>query len=91
MFSFKFFKIWLLQLKYFKCAKLFNIFLTCRYPAAYENMKDNIKQLATPFDVHETILDILHSSYEQHSNIISEIRRGISLFKVSLQIIYSNL
>ena len=51
-----------------------------KFPRHIENFKVNTKRLVTPFDVHETLLDILYLS-ESAPDIGSLFSRGISLFK----------
>ena len=50
------------------------------YPEHLENFKTNTKRLVTPFDIHETLLDILHLS-KSSAGKGSVTSRGISLFK----------
>ncbi|KAH9515448.1 hypothetical protein Btru_014472 [Bulinus truncatus] len=48
------------------------------YPEAVDNLKQNVKRLTTPFDIHETFHQILNmsSAVSDHSK-----NRGISLFR----------
>ena len=48
------------------------------YPDAFENLNTNTHRLTTPFDVHETLIDVLNIT----TNIRSKYRRkrGLSLF-----------
>lgn len=50
-----------------------------KYSIAYRNIKLNSKRLTTPFDLHETLLDILtlSNTVDEHHRS----NRGISLFK----------
>lgn len=39
-----------------------------RYPKEYAQFKDNLQRLTTPFDVHETFLDLLREfAYEKNN------------------------
>ena len=51
-----------------------------KYPRHIENFKINTKRLVTPFDIHQTLLDILYRS-EATSDAGPLSSRGISLFK----------
>lgn len=51
-----------------------------RYPKHMKNFITNTKRLVTPFDIHETLLDILYFS-KSSADIGSVSSRGISLFK----------
>ena len=48
-----------------------------KYPEAMHNFHINIGRLTTPFDIHETFMDIIHYKGSRKANV-SE--RGISLF-----------
>jgi len=48
-----------------------------KYPEAVKNFKWNTKQLTTPFDIHETLQDVLHY---KGSQLPRPGQRGISLF-----------
>ena len=48
-----------------------------QYPDIIKNMKINANRLTTPFDIHETFLDILHYTGSGKANLS---RRGVSLF-----------
>ena len=51
-----------------------------KYPKHIRNVKTNTKRLVTPFDIHETLLDILYLS--KSSSIKGNVSyRGISIFK----------
>jgi hypothetical protein len=51
-----------------------------KYYAQYKNFQSNLQTLVTPFDVHETLEDLLHLQlYNQHKP--QEHQRAISLFK----------
>lgn len=50
-----------------------------RYPVQYRNFQANVDRLATPFDVHETLEDILHLQLHGIPKK-SEVSRAISLF-----------
>ena len=54
-----------------------------KYPQAFNNFKTNTKRLTTPFDIHQTFLDILDYSRsgDGGSTKGSLDNRGISLFK----------
>ena len=54
--------------------------LRLKYPKHIQNFEGNTKRLVTPFDIHETLLDILNmpQSSASSGNVSS---RGISLFK----------
>ncbi|XP_013417413.1 uncharacterized protein LOC106178672 [Lingula anatina] len=49
-----------------------------RYPKAYANVKKNSKILTTPFDIHETFIDMINHTGTGVADIR---RRGVSLFK----------
>lgn len=49
------------------------------FPTQYKNFVNNIEQLTTPFDIHETLEDILHLEI-YGKNKISQHKRAISLF-----------
>uniref|UniRef100_A0A2C9K0A0 Uncharacterized protein n=1 Tax=Biomphalaria glabrata TaxID=6526 RepID=A0A2C9K0A0_BIOGL len=50
-----------------------------KYPNIVENVKNNSKKLVTPFDVHETLHEILNFTGTEKANIS---KRGVSLFKL---------
>ena len=50
-----------------------------KYPEAVKNFKINTQRLTTPFDIHETLVDILNYSGAQSTGSLKN--RGISLFK----------
>ncbi len=50
-----------------------------KYPKAYKNFMANSKKLTTPFDIHETFVDMLNYTSEEPKDIQKQ--RGISLFK----------
>ena len=50
-----------------------------KYPDAMHNFCVNIGRLTTPFDIHETFMDVIHYKGSRKANV-SE--RGISLFNV---------
>ncbi|XP_055903067.1 uncharacterized protein LOC129939183 [Eupeodes corollae] len=55
-----------------------------RHPQEYRNFQENVNRLTTPFDIHETLLDILNiqSSDDRSATESSNyVPRGISLFK----------
>lgn len=48
----------------------------------YKNLKTNAERLSTPFDVHETLMNILKMpSVEELSKVQSAGKRSLSLFK----------
>ncbi|XP_013402395.1 uncharacterized protein LOC106168020 [Lingula anatina] len=49
-----------------------------KYPKAYANVKKNSKVLTTPFDIHETFIDMINHTGTGVADIR---RRGVSLFK----------
>ncbi|XP_013417399.1 uncharacterized protein LOC106178664, partial [Lingula anatina] len=49
-----------------------------KYPKAYANVKKNSKILTTPFDIHETFIDMINHTGTGVADIR---RRGVSLFK----------
>ena len=49
-----------------------------KYPEGYANFLNNANKLTTPFDIHETLKDVLHFRGSGKGNLIN---RGISLFK----------
>ena len=51
-----------------------------KYPKAMENLRDNVKRLTTPFDIHETLKEIIDfTSSQGGENTLG--KRGMSLFK----------
>ncbi|RXG57730.1 hypothetical protein Avbf_15553 [Armadillidium vulgare] len=55
-----------------------------RYALAYRNLRENTLKFLTPFDIHETLLDIVHERYNDSSYYSEEQPqsiRSISLFK----------
>lgn len=53
-----------------------------KYYSAHKNLKENAKKLTTPFDMHETLVDILNRDYLN----LTSFGRGVSLFRpVSLE------
>ena len=52
---------------------------TDQFPAALRNLKTNAHRLTTPFDIHETFLDVFN--YDS-ANLVGDVKqRGISLLK----------
>ncbi|XP_055896202.1 uncharacterized protein LOC106060355 isoform X1 [Biomphalaria glabrata] len=49
-----------------------------KYPQILQNVKNNSKRLTTPFDVHETLHEIINFTGTEKANISN---RGVSLFK----------
>ncbi|KAH9489129.1 hypothetical protein Btru_057149 [Bulinus truncatus] len=49
-----------------------------KYPEIVQNVRKNSKRLTTPFDVHETLHEIVHFTGTEKANISN---RGISIFK----------
>lgn len=49
-----------------------------KYPEAYINFQKNSHRLTTPFDIHETLEDVLHFEGPTMGDLN---QRGISLFK----------
>ena len=53
-----------------------------KFPALHKNMQLNTKRLSTNFDLHQTMLDIVHGSFENPStSYFVDRARGISLFR----------
>lgn len=53
-----------------------------RYPNLEQTLKENENRLTSPFDLHETYIDILNNKYEQFDEINKRpFPRGISLFR----------
>lgn len=53
-----------------------------RYPHLGKNLEDNEKRLTSPFDLHETLKDILNLNFNKHSDLRTRpYPRGISLFR----------
>jgi hypothetical protein len=50
-----------------------------KYPIEMRNLRLNGRKLTTPFDIHETLLDILN--FNQYSPPSGSLPRGISLFR----------
>ncbi|VDK85954.1 unnamed protein product [Litomosoides sigmodontis] len=49
---------------------------------AWKNLKANKARLSTPFDIHATLLDVLHWPAEQELNTMGDIKsRSLSLFR----------
>ncbi|VDK68396.1 unnamed protein product [Onchocerca ochengi] len=49
---------------------------------AWKNLKTNKERLVTPFDIHATLLDILHWPTEQELNTMGDVKsRSLSLFR----------
>ncbi|CAG9853694.1 unnamed protein product [Phyllotreta striolata] len=50
---------------------------------AYENLKVNTRRLTTPFDLHETLLDLANTDLLDEENLTytNQSRRGISFFR----------
>ncbi|KAK6979641.1 hypothetical protein BgiMline_020627 [Biomphalaria glabrata] len=49
-----------------------------KYPQIVQNVRNNTKRLTTPFDVHETLHEIINFTGTEKANISN---RGVSLFK----------
>ncbi|GAB1608462.1 uncharacterized protein LOC115213966 [Argonauta hians] len=49
-------------------------------PSAAINLLDNTKRLTNPYDVHETLKDILSSNFDHSNRKIFSMTKGISLF-----------
>ncbi|KAK7096800.1 uncharacterized protein [Littorina saxatilis] len=58
---------------------VFPAWFRSRYPELYANLQLNSHRLTTPFDVHETLKDILYFDGKDRPANVSE--RGISLFR----------
>ncbi|KAL3848085.1 hypothetical protein ACJMK2_018966 [Sinanodonta woodiana] len=58
---------------------LFPDWFKTKYPQQIKNLIQNSNRLATPFDIHETLLDILYLGRERSIN--GKNKRGISLLK----------
>ncbi|XP_063417031.1 uncharacterized protein LOC134699353 [Mytilus trossulus] len=54
-----------------------------RFPHLHANLMKNTERLTTPFDVHETLMDILNKNFQVQKpvDIRKSIPRGISLFR----------
>ena len=50
-----------------------------KYPERVKNVRINAHRLTTPFDVHETLMNLINISGQNHSN--TTIKRGLSLFE----------
>ena len=50
-----------------------------KYPEMYTNLKINSKRLTTPFDIHETLDDVV--SFKGVAKVDGHVSRGISLFQ----------
>lgn len=57
--------------------------LKSRYPHIHRNLKFNAAQLTTPFDLHETLLDIFTQNFKEQIDFTDNcvLPRGISLFR----------
>ncbi|CAG0895914.1 unnamed protein product [Darwinula stevensoni] len=49
-----------------------------KYPKAMANFRRNVELLSTPFDIHETLLNVIHFKGEDHRNDVEQ--RALSLF-----------
>ena len=54
-----------------------------RFPHIHQNMLRNTEKLTTPFDLHETLKDIIHQNFGRKENLYQKevLPRGISLFQ----------
>lgn len=52
-----------------------------RYPHIHQNLLQNKDRLTTPFDLHETIVDIVKQRYSLRKDNYKSLPRGISLFQ----------
>jgi hypothetical protein len=53
-----------------------------KYPHIEENLQTNENQLTSPYDLHETLMDIANSNFKEQNKINSRpYPRGISLFR----------
>ncbi|KAK6979638.1 Membrane progestin receptor beta, partial [Biomphalaria glabrata] len=50
-----------------------------KFPDIISNVRNNIQKLTTPFDVHETLHEILNFTGTEKANIT---KRGVSLLKL---------
>ncbi|CAG9771746.1 unnamed protein product [Ceutorhynchus assimilis] len=49
-----------------------------KYPQAYDNFQSNANKLTTPFDIHKTLMDVLHLQNTGVADIVNN--RAVSLF-----------
>lgn len=55
--------------------------LKVQYPHLEHNLKTNVDRLTCPFDLHETLVDILHETFQETKESPNVLERGISLFR----------
>jgi len=53
-----------------------------KHPSAVENLQLNLDRLTTPFDMHQTLVDVLNDNFEKPStSFIGDSLRSLSLFQ----------